>query len=128
LDERALGIPSKSKESTLVEIKQTLAQGLPIMFGFQVFESIERASDGKIPFPSESERVVGGHAVLAVGYDDALEIGKCVGAFLIRNSWGEGWGEKGYGWLPYEYLRAGLAQDWWCLVKAEWMSTEEFGV
>jgi len=128
LDERALGIPSKSKESTLAEIKQTLAQGLPIMFGFQVYESIERANDGKIPFPSESERVVGGHAVLCVGYDDALEIGKYVGAFLIRNSWGEGWGEKGYGWLPYEYLFSGLAQDWWCLVKAEWVETGEFGV
>ena len=132
LDEKTVGIPSKNREDTLVEIKQTLSSSLPVMFGFQVYESIKSAQDGKIPYPKRGESVLGGHAVLAVGYDDSLTIGsgdnEKVGAFLIRNSWGEGWGEKGYGWLPYEYALSGRAQDWWCLVKAEWMDLEEFGV
>ncbi|MFA5930320.1 MAG: C1 family peptidase [Candidatus Micrarchaeia archaeon] len=52
---------------------------------------------------------MGWHAVLCVGYDDALAIGDKAGAFLIHNSWDEGWREKGYGWLPYDYLLVGLA-------------------
>ena len=132
LDEKAAGIPSKNKDSTLLEIKQTLASSLPVMFGFQVFESIKGAVDGKIPYPKRGESILGGHAVLAVGYDDSLSIGsgdnEKVGAFLIRNSWGESWGDRGYGWLPYEYVLGGLAEDWWCFVKAEWMDTEGFDV
>jgi len=98
-----------------------------------VFESIKGAgATGKIPSPARGESVLGGHAVLAVGYDDSLPIGsgdnEKVGAFLIRNSWGESWGERGYGWLPYEYVLGGLAEDWWCLVKAEWIDTGQFGV
>ena len=128
LDEKSAGIPSMNKGDALLGIKDALAQGLPVMFGFTVFESIKTANDGKIPYPERGEAQLGGHAVLCVGYDDELTIGKSKGAFLIRNSWGEAWGEKGYGWLPYDYLMAGYAQDWWCLVKAEWMETGEFGV
>jgi len=138
------GSPPQDKQKlALTNIKETLAQQIPAMFGFQVYESIREsmalpsvalrrnirdANDGKIPYPERGEKVIGGHAVLCVGYDDAMKIGDKVGAFLIRNSWGEGWGEKGYGWLPYNYLLAGLAQDWWALVKAEWMETGAFGI
>ena len=102
LDEKAAGIPNKNKEDTLAEIKQTISSNLPVMFGFTVYESIKGATaTGKIPYPTRGESVLGGHAVLAVGYDDSLSIGtgdnEKVGAFLIRNSWGEAWGEKGYG-------------------------------
>ncbi len=135
LDEKSAGIRSEGKGAALAGARGALAQGLPAMFGFRVFESIrESARDGKIPYPERGEKLLGGHAVLAVGYDDALTIkngtgdNEKTGAFLIRNSWGEGWGEKGYGWLPYDYLLAGLAEDFWCLVKAEWIDTEQFGV
>ena len=74
-----------------------------------------------------------GHAVVCVGYDDDLVIQntatgeKTKGALKIRNSWGTGWGEDGYGWLPYKYVEDGLARDWWSLIKSEWIDTEQFG-
>jgi C1A family cysteine protease len=70
--------------------------------------------------------VKGGHAVVAVGYDDAHTIGDEEGALLIRNSWGVGWGEKGYGWLPYRYLVEQVAVDFWSLVQADFVDTELF--
>ncbi len=130
LDEPAMG-----REELLDRIKAGIAKQLPAMFGFTVYGSIEQATEtGKIPFPAEGERVAGGHAVAAVGYDDKLEISnsassktKTTGALLIRNSWGPDWGEDGYGWLPYEYVLKGLATDWWSLLKNEWVDTGQFG-
>jgi C1A family cysteine protease len=63
---------------------------------------------------------------MAVGYDDNRKIGKNKGAIKIRNSWGIDWGEGGYGWLPYEYVEAGLADDFWSLFKNEYVSTKQF--
>jgi C1A family cysteine protease len=111
----------------LARIKQQLAAGFPSMFGFTVYSSIGAAdADGRIPYPSAGETVEGGHAVVAVGYDDGMKIGKQKGALLIRNSWGTGWGDQGYGWLPYAYVESGLAEDWWTLIKQEWIDTGHF--
>lgn len=119
--------PGTTKSALLARIKQYLAAGFPSMFGFTVYDSIRQVGgDGKIPYPSSGEKVVGGHAIVAVGYDDAADVGGEKGALLIRNSWGSGWGDQGYGWLPYAYVESGLATDWWTMLKGEWIDTGKF--
>ena len=120
--------PGLPAPKVLASVKQALAGGLPSMLGFTVYSSISSANDdaGEIPFPKSGETVLGGHAVVAVGYSDARKVGTAKGALLIRNSWGTGWGDRGYGWLPYRYVEAGLADDFWSLVQAEFVDTDLF--
>ena len=127
--------PSAAPEDILYRVKTYLAAGHPAMFGFTVYSSIEQASgSGRIPFPSPLDKIEGGHAVVAVGYDDKMKIRnrydgeEAEGALLIRNSWGQDWGEGGYGWLPYDYLRKGLAEDFWSVLKKEWIDTGQFRI
>lgn len=128
--------PVTPRDVLLSRIKQYLAAGLPSMFGFTVYSSISQAAaTGKIPRPQAGEKVVGGHAIVACGYDDSLQIKNTApgsattkGAFRIRNSWGPSWGDAGWGWIPYEYVLAGLAVDWWSLLQADWVDTQRFGL
>ncbi len=123
-----------AKDVLLSRIKTDLGAGLPPMFGFTVYSSVSQADKtGEIPYPTPGEKILGGHAVVAVGYDDGRTIKnsnrgavETKGALLIRNSWGTGWGEGGYGWLPYDYVLKGLAVDWWSLLKNEWVDTGQF--
>ncbi len=127
--------PGSATEDALKSIKKQLAAGIPSMFGFTVYNSISQANNsGRIPFPADGDGVIGGHAIVAVGFDDALKIKnepngpETTGALLIRNSWGTTWGESGYGWLPYECVRSGIAQDFWCLIQASWVNTGNFQI
>lgn len=120
--------PGLSGEALLTALRRNLAAGFATMFGFAVYSSMPAVGDGKsdIPLPGKGDSLLGGHAVLAVGYDDKRQIGGEKGALLIRNSWGKEWGDAGYGWLPYGYLQRGLSGDFWSMVKAEFVDTDLF--
>ncbi|MGH9407985.1 MAG: C1 family peptidase [Vicinamibacterales bacterium] len=93
------------------QLKGCLASGYPFVFGFTVYESFEAAlvaRTGAVPMPKRGESVLGGHAVLAVGYDDTTT------RFIVRNSWGPDWGQHGYFTMPYAYLLdQDLSDDFW---------------
>jgi C1A family cysteine protease len=98
---------------TLGQLKGCLASGFPVVFGFVVYESFESqevASTGQAQVPPAGEKQLGGHAVLAVGYDEDLQ------RFIVRNSWGRKWGMQGYFTLPYPYfLQDTLSGDFWTI-------------
>lgn len=97
----------------LNEMKSCLAAGYPFVLGFTVYESFESdtvAQTGIVPMPQPTEKVLGGHAVVAVGYDEATK------TFICRNSWGTSWGLQGYFMMPYDYLlNTDLSSDFWTI-------------
>lgn len=103
----------KIDNSNLTALKTALAQGFPVVFGFNVyssFESFEVSKTGIVPMPTPKEELLGGHAVLLVGYDDNTRM------FLVRNSWGSEWGINGNFKIPYEFLtNPKLADDFWVI-------------
>lgn len=125
-----------AQDVLLIQVKAVLLAGFPCMFGFTLYTSIHEEANvekGYIPYPSKLDKMEGGHAVVAVGYDDNRTIPnadgrRSEGAILIRNSWGADWGRGGYGWLPYDYILAGLTADWWSILQSEWFESGKFGV
>ncbi|WP_428329544.1 C1 family peptidase [Mucilaginibacter sp.] len=108
---------TRLNNTVINELKSCLAAGSPFVFGFTVYQSFESdvvAKTGIMPMPAPNESVLGGHAVMAVGYDDAKS------AFIVRNSWGNGWGLQGYFYMPYAYItNANLADDFWTITSVE---------
>lgn len=108
-------VKTYSRINGLTEMKACLAAGYPFVFGFTVYDNFmteEMARTGKLTMPGPNDSVQGGHAVMAVGYDDAHK------RFTIRNSWGTSWGLNGYFHMPYEYIsNDDLASDFWTIRK-----------
>lgn len=93
----------------LNQIKAALVLS-PIVFGFTVYQSFENiGSDGIMTIPKRNEQVEGGHAVVAVGYDDDKQI------IIVRNSWGDIWGDKGYFYMPYKFITSKNCSDFWII-------------
>jgi len=106
-------IDYKRVKQDLDQLKKCIDDDYLIISGISVFDSFESenvSETGYIQFPKSNESFLGGHAVLLVGYDDNSE------HFILRNSWGEQWGDKGYGYIPYDYiLNENLASDFWII-------------
>jgi C1A family cysteine protease len=98
-------------------IKSAISSKSPVVFGFAVydyFESKQMSDTGVLRMPRKGEAMVGGHAVVAVGYDNSKN------AVLVRNSWSSDWGIGGYFWMPYSYItNANLADDFWRILIIE---------
>jgi C1A family cysteine protease len=111
LKDRALSY--QRVQQSLSQMKGCLASGLPFVCGISVYESFESnevAQTGMVPMPQPGEQLLGGHAVLCVGFNDAKQ------KFTCRNSWSSSWGDQGYFYLDYQYLlNAGLASDFWTI-------------
>ena len=106
-------IVSYHRIQTVAEMLACLAEGYPFVFGFTVYESFESAATartGVVQMPAKTERALGGHAVMAVGYDQKSK------RFIVRNSWGKTWGQDGYCTMPFAYFES-LAADFWTVRK-----------
>lgn len=109
------GLTYKRVNQSVADIKTALASGLPVAIGISVYESFETdavAKDGIVPMPASAESVLGGHAVLVCGYTTLNNSPY----WIVRNSWGDTWGDKGYFYLPQAYLLdSNLSGDFWVL-------------
>lgn len=113
IEAKAHCIESYHRIGNLREMLTSLAEGFPFVFGFTVYESFQSqqvAKTGVAQMPKKKEKVIGGHAVMAVGYNESEA------RFLVRNSWGSQWGKDGYFTMPYEYLET-LSADFWTVRK-----------
>ena len=106
--ERALKYKRIPKYLSLM--RECISAGFPFVFGIDVYSSFMDATNGVIPMPSISDSLLGGHALLAVGYSDLT------GYFRVQNSWGDSWGNKGYCSIPYGYFMSPHASDMWQLL------------
>jgi C1A family cysteine protease len=120
-----LDSPGVTTNEVLESLLRSLRAGFPCVLGFPVLGSVDE--NKYIPLPSSTDRVVGGQAVLAIGFDSGDHYRSATrGHLVFRNSWGPSWGEDGHGYLPYEYVLNGWACDIWTMVIPDCLDPEEF--
>jgi len=110
----------KLDNSDVNQLKSCLSSGYPFVCGISVYQSFEGedvAQTGLVPMPQSDESLLGGHAVICLGYDDnKVDADGNQGCFIMRNSWGAQWGDAGHFYLPYAYLTdLELASDFWTM-------------
>jgi C1A family cysteine protease len=91
-----------------------LSNGFPVVMGFHVYSSFMTSAvskNGNMPYPNtKRERLLGGHAVLLVGYNKTRKV------FIARNSWGTGWGDRGYFYMPFNVVtNTSMSSDYWVI-------------
>ncbi|MCE9604837.1 MAG: hypothetical protein K8U03_08045 [Planctomycetia bacterium] len=119
-----LDTPGLAGAEVLRQVKSFVAAGFACVGGMSFPGST--TSSGDIPYPTQHDSVAGSTAFTVVGYDDAYRIRSQKGALRIRATFGSGWGEAGYGYLPYRFVEQFGACDFWTLVKPEWTASREF--
>lgn len=99
----------------ITQLKSCLCDGYPFVFGFTVYQSFQSiVKNGMMPMPSTTENVLGGHCVMAAGFDDTKQV------FIVRNSWGPSWADKGYFYMPYAFISSKhYASDFWTIRAVE---------
>ena len=114
---RHIALQYQAVMQSFTALQSALAAGLPVVVGISVYASFETPQverTGDVPMPLHREQLLGGHAVVVVGYDNATA------KWLVRNSWGPSWGMAGYFHLPYAYLtNPGLSSDFWTVSKVD---------
>lgn len=117
----------------ITEVKTHLAADIPTSIGFPLYSSAiaESIETGDLPLPKKDEPAIGRHAVVTVGYDDNRVIvnsegEKSKGALLVHNSWSGDWGNKGHGWIPYDYVMRGYTRDFWTVTNMDYVETNRF--
>ena len=127
----------RPKEIVLKYAKTLLSQNRPVMFGVMAYYRAwaNFATSDRLCYPTEDDTLLGAHNIAVVGYDDNIitenEKNTSIqtkGAFLIKNSYGQEWGNAGYGWIPYDYLLKRKSIDWWTITKQEWLDMDQFGL
>jgi C1A family cysteine protease len=108
-------------QQTMTSMKGCLNSGFPFVLGILIYSSFEGVTVSKtgfVPMPNQkTERILGGHAVICIGYNDLKSV------WIMKNSWGDRWGDNGYFYLPYNYLLSNkLAGDMWTIKKVEVLS------
>jgi C1A family cysteine protease len=117
--------PGLAPSRYLALLRACLAAGLPVTVEFPLhMNQFEAFETGVLPLPPAEDSPVGAHVVLIMGYDDGFTVSSdraSRGALLVRNSWGEQWGDDGYGWLPYGFVERGLACQSWVVYPRDWV-------
>lgn len=97
-------------KNNLNVLKSTIVAGKAFVFGFVVYPNFENLVGNILEVPNSNESSMGGHCVVAIGYDDSDE------TFLVRNSYGKNWKLNGHFKMKYEYItKPELTADFWTL-------------
>jgi len=119
-----LDVPSETGEETLNCVKAFLSAGFTCVFGCPL--PVQLSDSSELHFPAKADECQNGQALFCVGFDDRRRIRSDRGALLVQNSWGSGWGDHGFAWLPYRYVQHRLAVDFWTLLRSKWLKSDEF--